>query len=134
MKEYVKLSMKEFGLNPLHYVSLPGYSFECWLMSSGATLDTIQDEHMLDEFVEAKTSGVCGIMGDRCDSNNRAIAKHGEAWTKSHYLRSIWYIDASKLYGYARMQKLPYKDFEYYSTSLDEGGNHASAYIKDSGR
>ena len=32
--EYVKLSMKEFKLNPLHYVSLPGYSFDCWLMSS----------------------------------------------------------------------------------------------------
>ena len=35
MNEYVKLSMKDFGLNPLHYVSLPGYSFGCWLMSSG---------------------------------------------------------------------------------------------------
>ena len=29
MSEYVKLSMKEFKLNPLHYVSLPGYSFDC---------------------------------------------------------------------------------------------------------
>ena len=44
MNEYVKLSMKEFGLNPLHYVSLPGYSFDCWLMSSGVTLDTLQDK------------------------------------------------------------------------------------------
>ena len=44
MNEYVKLSMKEFGLNPLHYVSLPGYSSDCWLMSSGVTLDTLQDK------------------------------------------------------------------------------------------
>ena len=29
MNEYVKLSMKVFKLNPLHYVSLPGYSFDC---------------------------------------------------------------------------------------------------------
>ena len=29
MNEYVKLSMKEFGLKLLHYVSLPGYSFDC---------------------------------------------------------------------------------------------------------
>ena len=27
--------MREFNLNPLHYVSLPGYSYGCWLMSSG---------------------------------------------------------------------------------------------------
>ena len=42
MNEYVKLSMKEFKLNPLHYVSLPCYSFDFWLMSSGVTLDTLQ--------------------------------------------------------------------------------------------
>ena len=34
--------------------------------------------------------------------------------------RSIWYIDANNLYGYARMQKLPCMGFEYYSTSLDD--------------
>ena len=44
MNEYVKLSMKEFGLNPLHYVSLPCYRFDCWLMSSGVSLDTLQDK------------------------------------------------------------------------------------------
>ena len=31
----------------------------------------------------------------------------------------IWYIDANNLYGYAIIQKLPYKDFEYCSTFLD---------------
>ena len=41
MNEYVNLSMKEFGLNPLHYVSLPGYRLDCWLMSSGVTLDNL---------------------------------------------------------------------------------------------
>ena len=44
IKECVKISMKDFGLNPQHYVSLPGYSFDCWLMSSGFTLDTLQDK------------------------------------------------------------------------------------------
>ena len=32
MNEYVQLGMKVFKLNPLHYVSLPGYSFDCCLM------------------------------------------------------------------------------------------------------
>ena len=89
MNEYVQLSMKEFKLNPLHYVSLPDYSFDCWLMSSGVTLDTLQDKQMLDVFVEAKRGGICGIMGDRIDNN-------GETGIKSHN-RNIWYIDANKL-------------------------------------
>ena len=103
MNEYVKLSMKEFKLNPLHYVSLPGYSFDCWLMSSGVTIDTLQDKQMLDDFVGAKRGGICGIMGERYINNSNG--------------KFIWYIDANKLYGYAMMQKLPYKDFQFTTTT-----------------
>ena len=91
--------MKESGLNPLHYVSLPGCRLDCWLMSSGVILVTLQDNQMLDDFDEAKGGGICGIMGDRLV--NREPASR------------IWYIDANNLYGYAMMQKLPFKDFEY---------------------
>ena len=155
MNEYVKLSMKEFKLNPLHYVSLPGYSFDCWLMSSGVTLDTLQDKQMLDDFVGAKRGGICGIMGVRyinkqgtcfADSNTNTnanindntntntntstntntnqgtcLASHEQspfADTIDKVInRNIWYIDANNLYGYAMMQKLPYKDFEFITTT-----------------
>ena len=116
----VKLNMKEFGLNPLHYVSLPGYSFDCWLMSSGVTLDTLQDKQMLDDFVGAKRGGICGIMGDRyVNSNNMA----------EHDRRSIWYIDANNLYGYAMMQNLPYKDFKFITTTLDTRSGFLDAIL-----
>ena len=130
MNEYVKLSLKEFKLNPLHYVSLPGYSFDCWLMSSGVTLDTLQDKQMLDNFVGAKRGGICGILGDRYinisntntnantnDNNNTNTntstntSSNTNTNTNDKVInRNIWYIDANKLYGYAIMQKLPYKD------------------------
>ena len=115
MNEYVKLSMKEFKLNPLHYVSLPGYSFDCWLMSSGVTIDTLQDKQMLDDFVGAKRGGICGIMGDRYITNDNT---NTNIITKDKLNnRNIWYIDANNLYGYAMMQKLPYKDFEFITTT-----------------
>ena len=100
LNEYDKLIMKEIGLNPLLYKSLPGYSFDCWLMSSGVTLDTLQDRQRSDDSVEARRGGICGIMGYRYISINNSN-------------RSIWYIEANNLYGYAMMQKLPYKGFEY---------------------
>ena len=120
MNEYVKLSMKEFGLNPLHYASLPGYSFDCWLTSSGVSLDTLQDKQLLDDFVEAKRGGICGLMGDRMvnNSNGSKVAKHRRSRFTDDQ-RSIWYIDANNLYGYAMMQKLPYKDLKFTTTSLD---------------
>ena len=132
MNEYVKLSMKEFKLNPLHYVSLPGYSFDCWLMSSGVTLDTLQDKQMLDDFVGAKRGGICGIMGDRyinnqgtcfADSNTNTNANTNTSTNTNTNTndkvinRNIWYIDANNLYGYAMMQKLLYMDFEFTTTT-----------------
>ena len=84
MKEYVTLSLKEFGLNPLHYVSLPGYSFDCWLMSSGVTLDILQDKRILSDFSEQKRGGRCGIMDDRYMNSNESNM-------------SVWYIDAINL-------------------------------------
>ena len=100
---YVKLSMKEFKLNPLHYVSLPGYDFDSWLMSSGVTIDTLQDKQMLDDFVGAKRGGICGIMGDRLVNSSESN-------------KTLWYIDAKNLYGHAMMQKVPYKDFQFTTT------------------
>ena len=77
-------------------------------MSSGVTLDTLQDKQMLDDFIEAKRGGTCGIMVDRYINSNESN-------------NTIWYIDANNLYGYAMMQKLPYKDFEFTTTlTLDE--------------
>ena len=122
MNEYVKLSMKEFGLNPLHYISLPRYSFDCWLMSSGVTLDTLQDKQLLDDFVEPKR---CGIMCDRYMNNANANGNgngnsNGNGNDNANAInKSIWYIDANNLYGYAMMQNLPYKDFKYSDTSID---------------
>ena len=58
---------------------------------------------MPDDFVEAKRGGSCGIMGDRYINNSDG--------------KSIWYIDANNLYGYAMMQKLPYKDLEFITTT-----------------
>ena len=37
---------------------------------------------------------------------------------KSHN-RNIWYIDANNIYGCAMMQKLPYKDFMFTTTTLE---------------
>ena len=118
MNEYVKLSMKDFSLNPLHYVSLPGYSFDCWLMSTGVTLDTLQDKKMLYNFVEAKRGAICGTMADRyINYKNRSMRETASQMAK-HDRRSILYIDANNQYGYAIMQKLPYMGIEYTDTSL----------------
>ena len=82
-------------------------------MSSDVTLDTLQIKQMLDDFVEAKRGGIGGMMVYRFVNQCN---------------RSIWYIDEINLYGYAMMQKLSYKVFEYTTITLDEGGLRFSVY------
>ena len=60
-----KLNMNTYKLNPLQYISLPGYSFDCFLKLSNVELDTIQDEQILKDFISAMRDGICGVMGDR---------------------------------------------------------------------
>ena len=62
---FVKLNMKTYKLNPLHYIRLPSYSFDCFLKLSKVELDTIQDEQILKDFISAMRGGICGVMGDR---------------------------------------------------------------------
>ena len=84
-------------------------------MSSGVALDTLQDKQKLEDFVGAKRGGICGIMGDRYNTNDNTNTNIN---TKDkHNDRKIWYIDANNLYGYAMMQMLSYKDFEFITTT-----------------
>ena len=94
-------------------ICLHGYNFDCFLKLSKVKVDTIQDEHKQKDFISAIRVDICDVMGDRyVNSNNRTMTKYDQ--------RSIWYIDANNLYGYALKQKLPYKDFTFTDITLDE--------------
>ena len=122
---FVKLKMNTYKLNPLHYISLPSYSFDCFLKLSKVELDTIQDQQILQDFISAMRDGICGVMGNRyiksqSKSQSQTSIREPASQMAKHDRRSIWYINANNLYGYALMQKLPYKDFEYSNAKLDE--------------
>ena len=117
---FVKLNMNTYKRNPLHYISIPGYSFDCFLKLSNVELDTLQVEQILKDFSSAMRGGICGVMGDRYISNQSQSYSQSQRVMAEYDRRSIWYIDANNLYGYALIQKLPYKDFEYSNRTLDK--------------
>ena len=43
-------------------MSLPGYSFDCFIKVSGITPDTYQDEQMLKDFLDAIIRKKCGVL------------------------------------------------------------------------
>ena len=61
---FVTLNINTNKLNPLHYISLPEYSFDCFLKLIKVELDTIQDEQLVKNFISAIRCGICGFVGD----------------------------------------------------------------------
>ena len=46
-EKFIKVSVNEFGINPLYFVSLPGYTWQCGLKHTGINLQTLQDKDMI---------------------------------------------------------------------------------------
>ena len=89
---FVKLNWNIYILTPLRYISLSGFSFDCFLKLSKVELDTMQVEQMLKDFISAVRDGICDAMGKRQMKNVES--------------RQFLYFDANNLFGYALMPKL----------------------------
>ena len=59
---YTRLNIKPYKLNLLHCISLPGYSFDCFLMISRVALGSIQNEQTLKDFIDSIRGGMCGVL------------------------------------------------------------------------
>ena len=60
-----KVSVNEFGINPLYCVSLPGYTWLCGLKYTEIILQTLQDNDMILVLENKTRCGISSAMGDR---------------------------------------------------------------------
>ena len=107
-EKFIKVSQNEFGISPLYFVSLPGYTWACGLKHTNIRLQTLQDKDMILLLENGIRGGISGVMGDR--------------YVKSDKNKNIIYFDATNLYGFAMSKPLPYDDikFETENVCLEE--------------
>lgn len=122
------ICMQENGLEPLKYISLPGYTFDASLryVKVVNTLDTqyVSDvhlpfEHQLFsageedkyEFVEASIrGGISMTPGRLATANHRFMHRSYDPGQLSSF---IALLDANNLYGYAMSQSLPLNNYHW---------------------
>ena len=63
-EKFVKVSLKEFKVNLLYCVSLPGYTWECGLKYTGINLQTLQDKDMILLLANNIRGCISSVMGD----------------------------------------------------------------------
>ena len=107
-EKFISVSQNEFGISPLYFVSLSGYTWVCGLKYTNIRLQTLQDKDMILLLENGIRGGVSGVMGDR--------------YVKSDENKNIIYFDATNLYGFSMSQALPYDNikFETENVCLEE--------------
>ena len=98
-EKFIKVSVKEFGINPLYFVSLPGYTWQCGFKYTGINLQTLQDKDMILLLENNIRCGFSSVMGDR--------------YVQSDENKKILCIDANNLYGHPMSQMLPYDEIKF---------------------
>ena len=97
-EKFIKISVEDYGINPLYCVSLPGYTWQCGMKYTNINLQTLQDEDMIFLLENNIRGGISSVMGDR--------------YVKSDRNKKILYIDANNLYGWAMSESLPYDEIK----------------------
>ena len=98
-EKFIKVSVNEFGINPLYCISLPGYTWQCGLEYTGINLQTLQDKDMILLLENDIRGGISSVMGDR--------------YVQSDKNKKILYVDANNLYGHSMSQPLPFDELKF---------------------
>ncbi|XP_070522390.1 uncharacterized protein [Cardiocondyla obscurior] len=108
--EYSDLCVESYGLDPAHYYTLPGFTWDAMLKHTRINFALLTDINMV-MFVERGIRGGLSQCSNRyAGANNRYMQSGYDSSKPSSY---IVYYDVNNLYGWAMCRPLPYADFEW---------------------
>ena len=108
-----KMSLETYGLDPIHYYSLPGLSRDAMLKYTGVELELITDPDMhlmVEKSMRAYISNIC----HRHATSNHPIMDTYENEEPS----MLTYQDANSLYSWAMPKMLRLKGFKWASSEI----------------
>jgi len=107
-------SMQHYGLDPAHYFSAAGMSWDTLLKMTKVELELLTDIDVHLFMEKGLRGGVCMVSKRFAKASNPDIYKS----TKPN--RWIMYLDANNVYGCAMKQLLPVRGFQWVNPELDE--------------
>ena len=110
-ENFRKMCQQYYGLDPVHYFTLPGLSWDAMLKMTGVKLELMSDVDMF-QFIEKGMRGGISYIANRYGKSNNKYMKQYDDKAPSKY---IMYLDANNLYGWAMSQFLPTGDFQWLS-------------------
>ena len=108
------MCLKEYELDPAHFLSLPGLAWQACLKKTNIELELLTDYDMLLMVEKGIRGGICHSIHRYAKANNNYMKNYNNNEESSY----IQYLDANNLYGWAMSKKLPTNGFKW----LDSNG------------
>ena len=112
-ENFRRLGLENFGLDPAHYFTLSGFSWDACLKMTKVKLELLKDPDMLLFFENSIRGGISMISNRYSKANNPYL----EDYDPSGPNKYISYLDANNLYGWTFTQSLPTGKFRFLSDS-----------------
>ena len=119
-------TLDQDGLDPVHFVSLPGLSFLSAFKMTGERIDLLRDLEMYTFFER-------GIRGGMTFVNKHLVRKETITHNHTQLTQHLAYIDQNNLYGSSLSKPLPHSEFSWiedltiftseFILNLDEKGD-----------
>ena len=108
-ENFRKLCLEQYGLDPAHYFTSPGLSWDALLKKTGVNLELFTDLEM-HLFAERGIRGGISMVSKRyAKANNPLVPDYDASKPNS----DIVYLDANNLYGWAMSKPLPKSGFKW---------------------
>ena len=108
-EQFRQVCLKNYQLDPAHYYTVPGFSWDAALKFTKVKLETLHDIEM-HQFLERGMRGGISMISHRyAQANNKYLQEYYPEKPTSF----ITYQDSNNLYGEAMTQSLPVSDFKW---------------------
>ena len=122
--------LKNYELDPAHFVSLPGLAWQACLKKTKVELELLTDYDMLLMLEEGIRGGICHAIQRYAKANNKYMKDYDKK-KKSSYIQ---YLDANNLYGKAMTEKLPVRGFRWMEDISKIDGDFVKDYNKNNNK
>ena len=108
-ENFRKTCLQYYKLDPCHYFTSPGLSWDAMLKMTNIKLELMTDIDMF-QFIE---KGMCGGISYIANRYGKANNKYMKEYDEKAPSKYIMYLDANNLYGWAMSQYLPTGGFKW---------------------
>ena len=121
------MCLKEYELDPTHFLSLPGLAWQACLKKTNIEVELLTDYNILLIVEEGIRGGVCHSIHRYAKAKNKYMKNYNNNEESSY----IQYLDANNIYGWAMSKKLQVNGFKWIDNNETAGPVINEDFIKN---